>query len=258
MTAEGQTRPILVSIPHASAAVPPEVKGDVALTAEELFSYTDVFTDQIYRIPDVYLVQYDVSRVICDVNRAPDDISKEYEQAAEGVTVHTTWDGKKVYKREPSQEVVDLLIKNYHDDYHEKIDEMIPKVRFLIDCHSFLPIGPKLKADSGRKRPDINLGNVNFSTCTREHTVFFRDFFQERGYSVELNFPYTGKYILGHHCHRRRIPGFLVPGIQIEINQGLYAGPDHQAQPGRIEEFHELFARVVDAFVERFCPEEKE
>jgi len=250
-------RPVLVSIPHASPNVPPEVKDDLALTHEELMHYTDLYTDQVFNIDQVHKVVHGFSRVVVDVNRAPDDISKEYEQAAEGVIVHTTWDGKSVYKREPSQEQVDLLIRKYHDPYHEAIENAIPHVRFLMDCHSYLPVGPKLKKDSGQERPDINLGNLNFSSCTREHTVFFREFFEERGYSVSINFPYTGKYILGHHCHRRRIPPFLVPGIQIELNQGLYVEKDSlKPIPARIEEFHELFEKLVDVFVKRFCPEE--
>ena len=251
---ENNLHPILVSIPHAGAEVPEEVAEDLAISSQDLLGYTDLYTDQIFNIKGVHLLENSISRVIVDVNRAPDDISREYEKAAEGVTVHTTWDGKNVYKKEPSQETVDLLIKKYHDPYHEQIDEIIPKVQFLIDGHSYLPVGPKLKADSGEPRPDINLGNMNFSTCGRDKTVFFREFFEERGYTVRINFPYTGKYILGHHCHRRRIPPFLVPGIQIEINQGLYVKPDSfDCIPERVEEFHELFEKLVEAFVKRFC-----
>ena len=250
-------KPILVSIPHAGLEIPEEVVGDLSLKPKDLLGYTDLYTEQIFDIKGVYKVGTPISRVIVDVNRAPDDISREYEKASEGVTVHTTWDGKSVYKKEPSQEIVDMLIKKYHDPYHDKIDEIMPNIRFLIDGHSFLPVGPKLKRDSGEDRPDINIGNMNFSTCSREHTVFFRTFFEERGYTVRINFPYTGKYILGHHCHRRRIPPFLVPGIQIEINQGLYVKQGtFDAIPERVEEFHSLFEKLTDVFMERF-PEKK-
>ena len=253
MDIENNVSPILVSIPHAGSEIPEEVADDLLITREELMGYTDLYTDQIFNIDNVYLVHNPISRVIVDVNRAPDDISREYEKAAEGVTVHTTWDGKSVYKKEPSQEMVDTLIRKYHDPFHEQIDTIIPKAQFLIDGHSFLPIGPKLKADSGEERPDINIGNMNFSTCTREHTVFFREFFEERGYTVRINFPYTGKYILGHHCHRRRIPPFLVPGVQIEINQGLYIKPDSfESIPERIDEFHSIFEKLISAFLKRF------
>lgn len=257
MEPNSDVRPLLVSIPHASPRIPEEVADVIALSEQELMEYTDLYTDQIFDIDRVYKVQADFSRVIVDVNRAPDDISKEYERAAEGVTVHTTWDGKEVYKEEPTQKQVDLLIKKYHDPYHAQIDKWIPHAQFLMDCHSYLPVGPKLKKDSGKPRPDINLGNVNFSTCSREHTMFFRDFFADRGYSVEVNFPYIGKYVLGHHCHRRRIPPFLVPGIQIEFNQGLYVKEDSlDPIPERIDEFHTLFESLVEVFCKKFCLEE--
>lgn len=244
-----QSHPLLISIPHAATHVPEEVRDIVQLTETDILGYTDLYTDEIFSLPGQHVVKAACSRVIVDVNRAPDDISKEYELAAEGVIVHTTWDGKSVYSREPSEETAELLIGKYHDPFHAQIDELIPNVQFMIDCHSYLPVGPKLKKDSGQARPDFNLGNMNYSSCSRAHTVFFRDFFLERGYTVEINFPYAGKYILGHHCHRRRIPPFLVPGIQIEINQGLYVEPGSFAPiPSRIAEFKELFSVLVDTF----------
>jgi N-formylglutamate amidohydrolase len=246
-------RPILVSIPHASPRVPDEIRDQVALTPEEILHYTDLFTDRIYTIPNVHIVQADVSRVFVDVNRAPDDISKEYEKSEEGVSVLTTWDGKKVYASKPGEAQADGLIKRYHDPFHQKIEEKMPIVQFLFDGHSYLPIGPKLKPDSGKPRPDINIGNINYSTCTREQTVFVRDFFTSRGYTVAINFPYAGKYILGHHCHRRHIPPFLVPGMQLEMNQGLYV--DQQSLtplPERISELRTAFSALIDAFAERF------
>jgi len=255
MENEHEFKPLLISIPHAGSEVPEEVADIISLSGQELLGYTDLYTDQIFKIDGVYIVSTDTSRIVVDVNRAPDDISREYEQAAEGVIVHTTWDEKSVYNKEPSQEIADVLVRKYHDPYHEQIDKIIPSVQFLIDGHSYLSVGPKLKMDTGAERPDINLGNMNFSTCSREHTVFFREFLEERGYTVRINFPYAGKYILGHHCHRRRIPPFLVPGIQIEINQGLYVKPDSfDAIPERVEEFHELFEKLVDAFMKRFIP----
>lgn len=254
MSAEPITRPIVVSIPHASAAVPPEIANQVKLTPEEIMRYTDLFTDRIYTIPNVHLIVAEYSRVFVDVNRAPDDISREYEKAAEGVSVLTTWDGGQVYSTKPTEEQADALIEKYHDPYHQKIEECIPQAQFLFDCHSYLPVGPKLKPDSGRPRPDINIGNVNYSTCTREQTIFVRDYFEKLGYTVDINFPYAGKYILGHHCHRRRIPPFLVPGMQLEINQGLYVeGDSLKPIENRIDELHGVFSRLVDVFLERFA-----
>jgi N-formylglutamate amidohydrolase len=252
------TLPIIVSIPHAGCRVPHEVHADVALEENDLQHYADIATDRIYGIDGVHVVTHDIARVIVDVNRAPDDIAHEHELAAEGVSVLTTWDGRSVYRREPTSVQVEDLIRRYHEPYHDAIDGLMPKARFLFDGHSYLPVGPKLKGDAGVPRPDVCIGNMNFSTCTREHTVFVREFFANHGYTVAVNFPYAGKYILGHHCHRRRIPGFLVPGMQLELNQRLYVdAATHQPIPDRVEECRLLFSRLVGVFAEAFCGVER-
>jgi N-formylglutamate deformylase len=246
-------RPIIISIPHASTSVPEGLEENVLLTEDDLIGYSDLYTERIFEIPDTYVVKAKASRVFVDVNRAPDDITQEYEQGEEGVVVHTTWDGKQIYDKEPTVTEVAGRIKLYHDSFHEEVDSYIPASQFLIDGHSYLPIGPPLKADAGKERPDVCLGNSNFSTCTREQTVFFREFFERHGFSVSINFPYQGKYTLGRHCHRRRIPHFLVPGIQIEFNQKLYADPEtHAPNDSAIENLNMLMCKVVEEFVGRF------
>jgi formiminoglutamase len=246
-------RPIIISIPHASREIPEGLEGNILLTENDLLGYSDLYTERIFEIPNTYVVESKVSRVFVDVNRAPDDITQEYEKAEEGVVVHNTWDGKQIYKKEPTVTEVAGRIKLYHDEFHEEIDSYIPAAQFLIDCHSYLPVGPPLKVDAGQERPDVCLGNINFSTCTREHTVFFREFFERHGYSVSINFPYQGKYTLGRHCHRRRIPHFLVPGIQIEFNQKLYAdSTTHAPDEGAINQLNGLMQKVVEEFLGRF------
>ncbi len=248
--------PIILSIPHASTRVPEELEGRVLLSERDLLSYSDLFTDRIFHMENARVVAADVARIFVDVNRAPDDISREYTMNEEGVIVHMTWDGKPIYTQEPTEEEIVLLLRKYHDRFHEEIDAHIPSARFLIDCHSFLPVGPPLKIDAGKPRPDICLGNSNYSTCTRQHTVFFRDFFERHGFTVSINFPYQGKYTLGRHCHRRRIPHFLVPGLQIELNQKLYADVQTlHPDDGKIADIHHLFCKAVSEFTTEFFPQ---
>lgn len=242
-------RPIILSIPHASLAIPEELAGNVLLNERDLLAFSDLATERIFAVPDVTTVTYEYSRLFVDVNRAPDDISREYERGEEGVMVHTTWDGRAIYREEPHEELVQELIRKYHDPFHDAIDAAIPEAKFLIDCHSYLPVGPPSKIDAGKSRPDVCLGNMNYSTCTREHTIFFREFFERHGYTVSINFPYQGKYTLGRHCHRRRIPHFLVPGIQIELNQRLYANAETLAlDENAITGLNQLMQKAVGEF----------
>jgi N-formylglutamate amidohydrolase len=249
-------RPIIISIPHASTKIPDALKDNVLLTGQDILANCDLYTDRVYSIANTYVVKCEVPRMLLDVNRAPDDISKEYEDGKDGVVLHTTWEGKHIYKKQPTEKEVNDLIKKYHDPFHEEIDSYIPAAQFLIDCHSYVPIGPPTKPDAGRERPDVNIGNMNYSTCTREHTLFFREFFERHGYSVAINFPYQGRYILGRHCHRRRIPHFLVPGIQIELNQKLYSDPiTYAPNEDGIKSLNTIMQKVVEEFLGEFVVE---
>jgi len=249
-------RPILLSVPHASSIVPEEIRSLVRLTDKQLLEYVDLHTDKIYDIRGYHTILGSVCRVFVDTNRAPDDIAKEYEKGEEGVVVHTTQDGIPVYTTLPSEKLIEQLISKYHAPYHEHIDNLMSKIRFLFDCHSYLPIGPRMKKDAGQPRPDFNIGNRMYSACTREHTVFIRDFLEKRHYSVGINIPYMGGYILAHHCHRFRIPTFLVPGMQIEISQGLYVDQTTlDPVPDRITQMNTLMQEMVDVFFENFFTE---
>lgn len=246
-------RPILLSIPHASNHMPEEVKGSVTLPDTLLDGYVDLYSDQIYHLKGYHILKGNVCRVFVDVNRAPDDIAKEYAEGEEGVVVHKTHDGASVYGEVPNEELMNTLIEKYHTPYHDAIDAIIPQLEFIFDCHSYLPVGPSMKRDAGKARPDFNIGNRRYSTSSREHMMFARDFFQKRGHTVGINVPYMGGYVLAHHCHRRRMPPFLVPGIQLEINQGLYVDTTTLAPlPGTIEKMNLLMQDMVDSFYVHF------
>lgn len=254
---ENSRRPILLSVPHASSHVPEEIRDVILLSESELQGYVDLYTNEIYSIQGYHLMFGSVCRVFVDVNRAPDDIAKEYSMGEGGVVVYRTQDGKSVYREVLSDELIRVLMKKYHNPYHAEIDSLIPRLQFIFDCHSYLPVGPPMKCDAGMPRPDFNIGNRYFSTCSREHTVFIRDFWQDKGFSVGINKPYAGGYVLAYHCHRRRIPHFLVPGMQIEISQGLYVNQETMALiPEKLQQMNAFVQNMVDAFYEHFFGDE--
>jgi len=242
--------PILICIPHSSVYVPKKIRQGFLLTSHEIASYSDLYTDEIFNIPNVYKVKCDVSRLVCDPNRAPDDIISEAHLSTDGVVIQIAEDLKQIYKigRNPTIESVEKRLKKYHDTFHEKIDKMLPKIKFLIDGHSLKSIGPPTKPDAGKKRADIVLGNRSYTTCSREHTFFFKRFFEKHGFSVAINDPYSGKYILGYHCSRKHLPG-----IQIEINRKRYMDEKSlRKNPKKIRELNALVKEVMEEFYEKF------
>lgn len=209
--------PILVSIPHASTFVPAELRRLMLISDKEIKSHSDLYTDDIFHLPKCYIVKAKISRLVVDPNRAPDDIEMECKLCHDGVVVSVSENGNQIYKTPPSVDSIFQRVRKYHDTFHAEIDALMPHVKFLIDGHSMAHLGPVTKHDAGAPRPDIALGNRNYTTCSREMTLRIFEFFENEGLSVKINDPYEGKYVVGYHCSRK-----TVPGIQIEFNRRLF------------------------------------
>ncbi|NLM29836.1 MAG: N-formylglutamate amidohydrolase, partial [Methanomicrobiales archaeon] len=65
--------PFLFSIPHGGISVPPEVRGLINLSRRDIIFNSDPHTRLIYGFDDVAeaLVDFEVSRIFVDTNRAP-------------------------------------------------------------------------------------------------------------------------------------------------------------------------------------------
>jgi N-formylglutamate deformylase len=64
---------------------------------------------------------------------------------------------------------------------------------------------------------------MNPLSCSPELIRTFRSAFENQGFSVALNFPYQGGYIVRHYGDLLRSSSRFA--IQIEMNQDLYMAP---------------------------------
>lgn len=235
---------IVVSIPHASTFIPDEIRSRMPHADEVLNSEPDLYTDQIYTIPSVRIVEAKVSRIVSDVNRAPDEIYTSGPKRANSVVILSLSNGQDVFEKDPTPELMEEWIRTYHDPFHEEIDRALVGARFLIDCHSMWSVSPPSRADVGKKRPDVVLGNRLYTTCDVQTMKFFRDAFRDFGYDVAINDPFIGRYVVGTHCSRKTIPG-----LQIEFNRALYMDEDSlEPHDHLIQKLNGEFQELVDAF----------
>ncbi len=209
--------PILVVCGHCSYFVPKIIRKSMLLSDKEIMNETDLYTDEIFGVPNAQVIKGKVSRLVTDYNRAPDHIELEYQLACDGVVVSVNEDRKQIYDKPPTMDQILKRIVQYHDPFHAKVEKAREGMKFLVDAHSLRGVGPAAKNDRGKERADIVLGNRHFTTCPRSITVKAIEFFKGHGFKVALNDPYEGKYILGHHCSRNKLYG-----LQIEVNRRLY------------------------------------
>lgn len=237
---------LLITVPHASTHIPADIRGRIAHNDYTLNHEPDLFTDILYAVPGVDTVLANVSRVVVDVNRAPDEVYMEGPDRNKGVVMLALSTTESTFTTDPTLEVMQEWINRYHTPFHEEVDRIIgaEKKRFLIDCHSMWSQAPLSHQDRGKKRPDICIGNRLYTTCDAETTLFLKRFWEERGYSVEINDPYIGRYVTGIHCSVKGMPG-----VQIELNRELYMdevrlAPNEEA----IVRINGSFREFIDAF----------
>lgn len=245
--------PILITIPHASLFVPADLRKNMNLVEKEIKEHADLATDEIFDVPNAYVIKADIHRLVVDPNRAPDDIEMEIKLASEGVVVAISEGGKTIYHTPPTVEQIAQRVERYHEKFHKKIEQITPKVKFMIDGHSMKSIGPLNKPDAGKPRADIILGNRDYTTCSRQITLKIKDFFENKGYSVSVNTPYKGKYVIGYHASRKDLPG-----IQVEVNRKLYMNEKTLAiYPKKIAQLNSIMSELVEVISEEIDKSEK-
>ena len=251
------TYPFLISIPHGGVSVPPEVRGLVNLSHEEVAFNSDPHTRLLYGFDKAVeaLVDFDVSRVFVDTNRAPYDYPP---RAQDGVVKVITQDGTPVYRKGqmPGREVIGLLLQKYYHPFHGRLARALDTrpIRIAFDCHSMLPRSPPVRMDAGYPRPLFCLSNRGdrngkpktggLVTCPPEWLQALARSFQaefDGEGRVTMNDPFRGGFISVAHYRRTRIPW-----VQVEINRGFYETEGREADEARLTGLRErIFAALA-------------
>ncbi len=265
-----QSLPLLLSIPHGSTEVPPEVRTRMLATGEcetslkrRLLQESDPFTEAIYAIQAAIVLKAPVSRFVVDLNRRRD------EDGENGIIKMTDFSRRAFYPEgfKLTEEERESRLSRYFDPYHSAMAEILSRteIKFFLDCHSMSGQGPAIGPDSGNPRPAFCVANIGDETgklhpdhhhnsCSPEMARFVKErlesIFQDllsdakgpRG--VSLNHPFYEGFIVEHHSDPR-IP-HAKPGLMLEINRDLYLDESSlEPLPGRISRLNEGLSRLL-------------
>ena len=260
--------PFLFSIPHGGISVPPEVRGLINLSRRDIIFNSDPHTRLIYGFDDVAeaLVDFEVSRIFVDTNRAPYQYPPRTQ---DGVIKVITQDGTPVYRKGlvPGRELIGVLLQRYYFPFHNRLADLIDTrpIEIAFDCHSMLPASPPVRRDAGRPRPLFclsNRGDKNGNplrkgglvTCPPEWLSALAGSLQaefDGEGRVLMNDPFRGGFITVAHHRRTR-----TPWIQIEINRGLYETEEyidpetHLVDEARIADIRRRIFSAITGFWE--------
>jgi formiminoglutamase len=259
---------VLIAVPHAGIVLPSELASRVLPHVDRAFllGQSDMFTDQIYAVPGADNHVFGWSRMTVDPNRF------EGQTTEGGVVPLTDFDSEPVYLQGQAPDSADCqqLIERYHRPYHAALAQRIEagEYSFFIDGHSMMAHAPPRSPDFGRPRPDACVSNSGDAhgesipggeplVCSPALTRFVRarlthwllqipppDCGAHAAPTGEigLNSPFVG----GHGVCTHARPDGGMPGVQLELNQRLWADEaTGQPLPGRIE----WLQSVVEHFV---------
>jgi len=226
--------PFAISLPHCSGEIPERIRPGMVLTQTEMVDAIDMGTLEIFgSLPAEQILCAEWSRLVVDLNRPPD------QRGAKGPIALVDYHGRSVYKANaiPDESEIAQRLSTYYYPYHRQLEKALskPHIKGLLDCHSLKGIGPPEAPDAGKKRKDIILGNNGGpegesdplrgeSTCAPALLRFMKQVFEMAGFSVSLNVPYAGGFIVTHYGSA--LAAVCKMALQIEINQDLYVDPE--------------------------------
>lgn len=223
---------LILNIPHASTNIPsmddafffPAVSSSKARDAviqDELYAMTDWYTDELFDHSVGKAIIAPVSRLVCDTERFSHD--DEESMATRGMGFcYEKGSEEEIIKEFPS-EYKDEVLWRYYAPHHIALTDAVEaslnanKCALILDCHSFSSKPLQYEPEQGLNRPDICIGTDEYHTPD-ELLMIVEKFFRVRGYSVSVNYPYSGTIVpLRFYRKDKR-----VQSIMIEINRGLY------------------------------------
>ena len=245
--------PLVFDSPHSGRYYPDDFSSVVSLKL--LREYEDRFVDLLIQdaaAHGVTTIAANFPRAYIDPNRAPDDIDEEmleavwpdplsptrHSEQGTGLIFRRMHDESHIYDRPLTVEEVQRRLDGCWRPYHAALETALAVagrhagVVWHINWHSMRPVGDAMTPDPGSKRADFVLGDRQGQSCEPAFTSIVSELLEGMGYSVAINHPYQGAYIVERHGR----PDEGRHSLQIEVNRGLYMDLDTLEKIERFEE----------------------
>ncbi|MCP3404076.1 N-formylglutamate amidohydrolase [Bradyrhizobium sp. CCGB01] len=120
---------LLLHIPHSFGLIPPDERAQLApddgTLSLELLGMTDAFTDDLFPLTPIKAarVVFPVSRLICDVERFPDDADEPMAVRGMGAVYVKTTDGRPLREHLTAAERA-RVIETWYRPHHKKLTDL--------------------------------------------------------------------------------------------------------------------------------------
>lgn len=247
--------PVLVAVPHAGRAYPPQVTARMRDAGLAQLRLEDRFADRlgiaVARETGASLLLAHAPRALLDLNRAEDDVDWDMVEGGRPADMPAAEPGQRsnararsglglVPRRLPgSGEIwrgrlppaeLAARIEGIHRAYHAALAAEIAAIReewgvaLLVDLHSMPPLRP---GEDEVRAPVVVLGDRFGASCHNVLVGRALAHLETRGVPAAQNRPYSGGYVLDRHG----APHGGVHAVQIEVCRATYLDR-HLSEPG--------------------------
>jgi len=254
---------VVFHVPHDSTFIPPEIRDQFILNDEELSQeiccMTDHLTEALFagEASALNIVRANVSRLVVDVERFAED-SKETMAAIGMGAIYRVTSSLQTLRRDLLEAENLALMEKWYYPHHERLEKAVNSALedhgkcLVIDCHSFpsKPLRYEI-SQSSHVRPDICIGTDPFHTNEMITNAFFKAF-KEKGWTVEINKPFSGAIVPASRYHKDQ----RVKAVMIEVNRKLYLDERKGTAIGNFDTVAAQAKRsILEAVKKAFPPE---
>lgn len=209
----------ILHIPHSSINIPDYTGFFLDKVEDNINYFTDWETDKIFNVGGIEKIVTPYSRLFCDVERFDDNL-EPLVSVGRGFYYTHGYDGLELRMSDDilKKMVYENYYKKHHELFYKKVKEKVDEygVCHIIDCHSFNEYR-SAPSEEQMPSPDICIG-TDLHHTPDYLLEYSTSYFNSRGYSTEINKPYSGCIIPKPYYMKND----NVKSIMIEINKRLY------------------------------------
>lgn len=232
--------PIVLDSPHSGTWYPPDF--GFACELEDLRRAEDTHVEKLWDFApglDLTFLQAHFARSYLDCNRDRSEVDPatvdgdwpavggtgSKVRLGVGLVWQRTLGGAAIYTRKLTAAEISRRIATCWEPYHAALASAIAQAKarhgwcLHLNCHS-MPSDPALYQEEypGWQPTDFVVGDRCGATASPALTAWIAGFLRERGWSVDVNYPYQGAELLRRHA----APAQGVHSIQLEVSRRLY------------------------------------
>ncbi|MDC0096271.1 N-formylglutamate amidohydrolase [Amylibacter sp.] len=236
---EVQTTSMVFNSPHSGRSYSESFLKNSLLKKPEIRASEDAYVDDLFSSVTEFgapLLTAVAPRAFVDLNRQADELDSAIIQGVNknilnsrvlsglGVIPRIVSKGNNIQSGKMTIEQANLRLDKSYFPYHYKLKKLLDQTKLefgkviLIDCHSMPMRSTHSLRSSDGKSPNIVLGNRFGSSCSSDIMEQIKSLFEDAGFRVSQNIPFSGAYILKNYGR----PSVNQHAIQIEIDRGLY------------------------------------